>query len=235
MKVDAIVVSAGKGRRMGGKQPKQYMDLCGKPVLYYSLKAFEDSFVDHVILVCGEGEEDYCRKEIVVKYGLHKVTKIVTGGQERYDSVYNGLISSDGCDYVHIHDGVRPLVGQYIIERCQHYAEKYGAAVAAAPARDTVKMADGDGFIESSPDRSKLWLMQTPQTFSYPLILNAYNKLIEDKVRLKEAGVNVTDDTMVAQMFAAVNAKLVENPKPNLKITAPDDLKMAAFLMENRQ
>ncbi len=232
MKVNAIVLAGGRGKRMGSNIPKQYMELCGKPVLYYSLKAFEDSFIDDVIIVCGAGDEDYVRKEIVIKYGITKVTKIVAGGKERYHSVYNGLIASGGCDYVYIHDGARPLIDQYILERCQHYVEKFRAAVAAAKAKDTIKIENGDGFIKSTPDRSLVWLMQTPQVFEYRLVKDAYEKLIDQESRLLSAGVSITDDTMVVKMFEEIDARLVENPKSNLKITTPEDLEIAAFLME---
>ena len=191
MKVNAIVLAGGRGKRMGSSIPKQYMELCGKPVLYYSLKAFEDSFIDNVIIVCGAGDEDYVRKEIVIKYGITKVTKIVAGGKERYHSVYNGLIASGGCDYVYIHDGARPLIDQYILERCQHYVEKFRAAVAAAKAKDTIKIENGDGFIKSTPDRSLVWLMQTPQVFEYRLVKDAYEKLIDQESRLLSAGVSL--------------------------------------------
>ena len=232
MKVNAIVLAGGRGKRMGSNIPKQYMELCGKPVLYYSLKAFEDSFIDNVIIVCGAGDEDYVRKEIVIKYGITKVTKIVAGGKERYHSVYNGLIASGGCDYVYIHDGARPLIDQYILERCQHYVEKFRAAVAAAKAKDTIKIENGDGFIKSTPDRSLVWLMQTPQVFEYRLVKDAYEKLIDQESRLLSAGVSITDDTMVVKMFEEIDARLVENPKSNLKITTPEDLEIAAFLMD---
>ena len=235
MKTQAIVLAGGRGRRMGGSTPKQYLLLNDRPVLYYSLRAFEDSFIDEVILVCGEGEEDYCRKEIVLKYGFSKVVKIVPGGKERFDSVYNGLEASNGCDFVYIHDGARPLVSQYILERLQHYVEKYRAAVAGAKAKDTIKLEDGDGFIESSPDRNKVWLMQTPQVFEYGLIKSAYEKLIQDRDRLADAGVNVTDDTMVAKMYGDVDAKLVENKECNLKITTPEDMIIAEALMKARE
>lgn len=231
MKINAIVLAGGRGKRMGSSIPKQYMDLCGRPVLYYSLKAFEDSFIDDVIIVTGEGDEDYVRKEIVIKYGITKVTRIVAGGKERYHSVFNGLMASGGCDYVYIHDGARPLIDQYILERCQHYVEKYDAAVAACKAKDTIKIENGDGFIKSTPDRSLVWLMQTPQVFKYGLVKNAYEKLIDQEERLLSAGVSITDDTMVVKMFEETDAKLVENPKNNLKITTPEDLEIAAFLL----
>ncbi|MCR4891067.1 MAG: 2-C-methyl-D-erythritol 4-phosphate cytidylyltransferase [Lachnospiraceae bacterium] len=235
MKHVAVVVAAGKGIRMGSSRPKQYLELCGKPLLYYSLKVFEESFMDGVILVCGQGEEDFCRHEIVEKYSLSKVTRIVSGGKERFHSVYNGLMACGDCDYVYIHDGARPLLTQYILERCRHYVEKHGACVVASPASDTVKIEDGDGFIESTPDRSLVWLMQTPQVFQYQLIRHAYERLIQEQDRLKAAGVHVTDDTMVAKMYQNADAKLVENPDINLKVTTPTDLIIAEALMRQRE
>ncbi len=232
MKTDAIVLAGGKGKRMGSRIPKQYMELNGKPMLYYSLKAFEDSFADNVILVCNEGEEDYCRKEIVIKYGLNKVNRIVPGGRERFDSVYNGLMASDGCDYVYIHDGARPLISQYILDRCQHYVEKYRAAVAARPARDTVKIEDGNRFIDSTPDRNRVWLMETPQVFEYALARSAYEKLVSSRDRLKDAGVNITDDTMVIKMFENVDAYLVEDIYCNIKVTEPEDMIIAEAMLK---
>jgi len=233
MKTDAIVLAGGRGLRMGGSVPKQYMELCGKPMIYYSLKAFEESFIDNVILVCSEGDEDYCRKEIVIKYGLNKVNRIVAGGRERFDSVYNGLMASNGCDYVYIHDGARPLVSQYILDRCQHYVEKYRAVVAACPAKDTVKLEDGNRFIASTPDRDKVWLMETPQVFEYGLARSAYEKLYEGRERLRSAGVNITDDTMVIKMFEDVDAYLVEDIYCNIKITRPGDLVIAEAVLKN--
>ncbi len=234
MKTDAIVLAGGKGKRMGSRTPKQYMDLNGKPMLYYSLKAFEESFADNVILVCNEGEEDFCRKEIVIKYGLNKVNRIVAGGRERFDSVYNGLMASNGCDYIYIHDGARPLISQYILDRCQHYVEKYRAAVAARPARDTVKIEDGNRFIDSTPDRNRVWLMETPQVFEYGLARSAYEKLMSSRERLKDAGVNITDDTMVVKMFEDVDAYLVEDIYCNIKVTEPEDLIIAEAMIKKQ-
>ena len=113
----AVVLAAGSGKRMGTKVHKQYLLMGGKPVLYYSLRAFQDSKrIDEIILVCGAGEEDYCRQDIVEKYGISKARKIIPGGAERYDSVWNGLKETrEG--YVYIHDGARPFVEEEIIER----------------------------------------------------------------------------------------------------------------------
>lgn len=229
----AIVLAGGSGRRLGGKQPKQYMELCGKPLIYYCLKTFEESFIDEVVLVCREGDEEYCRKEIVDKFDLRKVTDIVPGGRERYDSVYNGLKACRDCKNVFIHDGARPFVTRYVLERCLHYVEKYSAAAAAVKAKDTIKLENGDGFIDQTPDRDLVWLIQTPQVFKFDMILKCYEKLKREEKRLAAANVSVTDDTMVAKMFADVDARLVESDYKNIKITTADDLIIAeAFLRE---
>ena len=230
----AVVLAGGRGKRMGADVAKQYMMLAGKPLIYYSLKTFDDSFMDAVVLVCGAGEEDFCRNEIVGKYGLKKVAAVVAGGTERYDSVYKGIMAAPECRHIFIHDGARPFVSEYVLERCLHYAEKYGAAVAAVRVKDTVKIEDGDGFISESPDRSLVWLMQTPQVFDYPMIKNAYAKLETDKDRLKEAGVSVTDDTMVAKKYPHIDKKIYESTYDNFKITTPEDLITAEEILKRR-
>ncbi len=227
MKNTAIVLAGGSGSRIGGKCPKQYMELCKKPLICHCLQTFENSFIDEIVLVCREGEQEFCRKEIVDKYGFKKVSQIVTGGRERYDSVYNGLKAAGECDYVFIHDGARPFVTEYVLERCLHYAKKYKAAAAAVRAKDTIKLEDGDGFISQSPDRELVWQIQTPQVFEYGMIMICYEKLKRDEKRLAEAGVRVTDDTMVAKMYSDVDAKLVESDYKNIKITTADDIIIA--------
>ena len=117
-KIAAVCLAAGRGKRMESKVQKQYLLLGNKPILYYSLAAFENSRVDSVILVVGTGEEEYCRKEIVEAYGFTKVKAVVPGGKERYHSVYQGLLAAGACDYVLIHDGARPFLNEEIIERC---------------------------------------------------------------------------------------------------------------------
>ena len=111
----AIVLAAGKGSRMQSAVPKQYLELCGKPVLYYSLAAFEESFIDEIILVAGKDDISYCKEQIVERYGFQKVTKIIVGGAERYLSVYQGLLAAEEADYIYIHDGARPFVDAAIL------------------------------------------------------------------------------------------------------------------------
>ncbi|MBQ8955757.1 MAG: 2-C-methyl-D-erythritol 4-phosphate cytidylyltransferase [Lachnospiraceae bacterium] len=232
MKCAVVILAGGSGKRMGTKIPKQYMDLCGKPVLYYSLKTFSDAdFIDEIVIVADSGHIDKVQKEIVDLYGFHKVSAIKEGGRERYHSVARGLEAlSRETDFVFIHDGARPFVTLYTIERCLHYTEKYRASVAAVKTKDTVKLADDDSMVQSTPDRAHVWQVQTPQTFDYLMIRDAYRKLLDDEERLRGAGITVTDDTMVAKMYAGVDARLVESTYENIKITTPEDIEYARLI-----
>ena len=236
-KYTAIVLSAGKGSRMKSEIPKQYMDLLGKPVIYYSLKAFEDSPIEDIVLVTGESDIEYCRNDIVEKYGLSKVRRIVAGGKERYDSVSKGLeaIAELGnCDYVMIHDGARPMLDKEMIERLMRAVEEKEACVPGMPVKDTIKIADDAGFAAKTPDRKKVWLIQTPQTFSYSLICQAYKKLYMD-MQAGKAVPPITDDAMVAEYAFDRNSYLVEGSYQNIKITTPEDLDVAALYLSHRQ
>ena len=137
-KYTAIILSAGTGSRMKSNMPKQYMELLGQPVIYYSIKAFEDSPVDEIVIVCSADYIEYFRHSIIEKYGFKKVKAIVQGGKERYNSVYEGLKAANGTDYVLIHDGARPLVDNEIIVRSMHTVEKEKACVAGMPVKDTI-------------------------------------------------------------------------------------------------
>ncbi len=175
----AIILSAGKGRRIGGDVPKQYIEAAGKPLLYYSVKAFEESNVTDIIIVAGEGDEDYVQKEIADKYGFTKVSKIVTGGSERYFSVLNGLRAIEpACDYVLIHDGARPFIKVDVINKIIDEVVQWDAVIAGMPVKDTIKISDGEGFVASTTNRRLTWQIQTPQAFRYDLIMDAYEKTI---------------------------------------------------------
>ena len=187
----AVVLAAGSGKRMGTAVHKQYLLIKGRPVIYYTLQAFEDSEVDEVILVTGADEVDYCRKEIVEAYRFKKVRDVVAGGKERYDSVYEGLKALSGCDYVLIHDGARPLISRTLINANINCVQETKACITAVPAKDTIKVADDNGYVADTPDRSRLWQIQTPQSFSYALVLEAYRK------REEAMDDTLTDDAMV--------------------------------------
>lgn len=224
----AIVLAAGSGKRMGTKVHKQYLLMGGKPVLYYSLRAFEDSKrIDEIILVCGAGEEDYCRKEIVKKYDISKVRKIIPGGAERYDSVWNGLKETKE-GYVYIHDGARPFVDEEIIERAYECVSEHHACVAGMPSKDTVKIADSCNIVTATPDRSSVWIVQTPQVFDTELIRKAYALLME------KDEINVTDDAMAAEQMLGASVHLFYGSYENIKITTPEDLEIAEVFLKRK-
>ena len=226
-KYAAIVLAAGSGKRMNSQVHKQYLIIQDRPVLYYSLKAFEDSAVDEIVLVVGKGEEEFCRKEIVDKYGISKVKAIVEGGKERYHSVFEGLKQTSDADYVLIHDGARPFVNQDIIRRCMQEVQKYQACVVGMPVKDTIKIADEEGYAKQTPDRKNVWMIQTPQTFSYALIYEAYEEM------LKTEDTAITDDAMVLERIKGKKSKLIEGSYRNIKITTPEDPLIANVYLQH--
>lgn len=234
MKSAAIILAAGQGKRMQTDVSKQYLLLKDRPVLYYTLEAFEKSCVDEVILVTGANETEYCRQEIVEQYGFQKVSRIVAGGRERYHSVARGMetIGTD-CEYVLIHDGARPFVTPEIITQALEGAKKYEACVVAVPAKDTVRIADAQGFSAETPARASVWLMQTPQAFSFPVARESYRRLIEDEEKLKVQGVQITDDVMAVEFFTGKKAKFIMGTYSNIKITTPEDFLFAELLAEH--
>ena len=225
----AIVLAAGQGKRMGTKTQKQYLNLCGYPVLWHCLHTFEESVViDDMILVTGEDQIDYCRTEFVEKYGFRKICKIVAGGAERYHSVLNGLraMEKNACEdgYVFIHDGARPFVDEPMLERVYADVCKYEACVVGMPVKDTIKIADTDGFIKETPKRSLVWQIQTPQVFSASLICYAY----EDR------GIQITDDAMVVEEICGRKVRLTEGSYENMKLTTPEDLEIAETFLRRK-
>lgn len=223
----AIVLAAGQGKRMKSNVRKQYLLIKEKPVLYYTLRVFEGSpLISEIILVTGEGEIEYCRRQIVEKYGFQKVHKIIAGGKERYHSVYKGIQAISEADYVFIHDGARPFVDEEILERVCAAVKEYEACVVGMPVKDTIKIVDEGCFAIRTPDRRKVWQIQTPQAFEYHLIKNAYEKLMEEEPE------GVTDDAMVVETMTEHKVKLVEGSYRNLKITTPEDLDIAELFCD---
>ena len=229
-KFAAIVLSAGVGSRMKSDIPKQYMDLAGKPVIYYSLKAFEDAGFSSIVLVCGKDDVEYCQEEIIKKHDLTKVTAVVPGGKERYHSVYEGLKAIDDAEYVFIHDGARPMINQDIINRLKEAVIKEEAAVAGMPVKDTIKIVDEESYVTDTPERQYVWQVQTPQCFSYSIIYEAYRSVIQDE----EEGWSIpkiTDDAMVLEYATDHEVKMVEADYRNIKITTPEDLLIAEVFL----
>lgn len=220
--VGVIVVAAGKGLRMGGQVPKQHLPLAGKPVLARTLEAFEHMEQVHsVVLVVGPGDEARC-SGYIARYGLYKVHAVVTGGVERQASVYQGLLALDPeVEWVLVHDGVRPFVTPEETAECLAAARKHGAAVVAVPVKDTVKIVEPDGKIASTPDRSTVWAIQTPQAFRVRDLAAAH------ELAMRESFTG-TDDAMLVERTGQP-VYVVRGGYHNLKITTPEDLEWAEY------
>ncbi len=225
----AIVLAAGQGKRMHSKVQKQFLEIQGYPVLYYSLRCFQESpLIQDIILVTGEESISYCKEEIVQKYGFTKVSAVIPGGKERYDSVYAGLCECRDCEYVLIHDGARPFVTEEILKRGLQKVKETGACVIGMPSKDTVKLSDEEGYVKETPNRKCVWTIQTPQIFSYSLIREAH-----DSIRQKDMS-KITDDAMVVEQEMQIPVKLFEGSYCNIKITTPEDLETAKGFIEHQ-
>lgn len=224
-RVVAIILAAGKGSRMKADIPKQYLMLCGKPVLYYSIRAFENANVDHIIVVTGASEEETCRN-LLAQYKMKKQVTIITGGKERYDSVYEGLKASSNADYVLIHDGARPLVTTEQIDRLIEEVKKEHGAILAVPLKDTMKRANQDMVVEQTLQRDGLYIVQTPQGFPYQILMDAYYDFHQDTEENQRL---ITDDAMIVENYTEEHVWLVEGSYHNIKITTPEDLTMAEY------
>ncbi len=229
-KITAIVLAAGSGSRMKSKTKKQFMEIKGKPVIWYSLFEFEKSRVDEIILVTGKEDIDYCKKEIVEKYNLKKIKNVVAGGSERYESVYNGLKEVTG-NIVLIHDGARPLINNEIIERSIEGTIKSDACVVGVPVKDTIKRANKEGYIIDTPNRSELWITQTAQSFKTDLVKMAYKKMKEE-LEKGNTTLNITDDAMVVEEFTTNQVRFVQGDYKNIKVTTPEDIDIAELFIE---
>lgn len=223
MKTVAVVLAAGKGSRMNTAVKKQYMEIKGKPVICHSIAAFEQAGIDEIVLVTGKDDIEWCQREIVQANHFERVTKIVAGGKERYDSVYAALQVISDADYILIHDGARPCVSTEVIWRTIEAAKETGASVAAVPVKDTIKVVNAEGIAVDTPDRSTLWSVQTPQTFAADVIHQAYEKMYREKPEY----LKITDDAMVVEYFSTRKVKIVMGDYCNIKITTMDDIPSA--------
>ena len=224
--VSAIIVAAGLSRRMGFD--KIFAPLAGKPVLFYSLRAFSDCpEIDEILVVTHEDRVDDV-EALVERENLTKVTKVITGGEERHLSVWNGLqaIESKGSEFVAIHDGARALTTPEVIRACLKMARESGAACCASQIPDTVKRASPEHMVTESVERTGLWAMQTPQIFASSLILQAYASVIAKKEM-------VTDEVSAVQKLGTRIA-LLKNDDWNFKITFPHDLELAEHVLALR-
>ena len=227
MHVTAIVPAAGEGSRFGGAVRKQFIALNGLPILSHTLRALAASrALAAMIVVVPPGEESRGRDAL----SLARVdieTEVISGGQERQDSVYKGLQrAKPDTDMVLIHDGVRPFVSREVVLATIEGAEEWGAAVAAVPVTDTIKRVDAGGLVVDTPAREQLWAVQTPQVFRYALLMRAHQSV-------REHGIVVTDDAALVERIG-VKVKVVRGSYENIKITSEDDLPLADLILRRR-
>lgn len=220
----AVIVAGGQGTRMGTAMPKQFLELEGKPVLQHTLQAFIDALPGvHLVLVLPPHQISYAQM-ILQAFPERIDLTIVAGGATRFHSVQNGLkgIPEDGI--ILVHDGVRPLASTALIQRCYHQATEKGSAIPAIPVADSMRLADEDG--SSSPvDRSRLRIIQTPQTFKASVLLPAFEQPYQD---------GFTDEATVVEAYGD-EIFLTEGERSNIKITTPEDLVIAAALLQARR
>ncbi len=225
--ISAIVLAGGKGTRMGGDTKKQYMNVYGKPVIAWSLEAFQNSIVEEIILVCSSEDMDYCRREIIDKYGISKCTKLAEGGSERYLSVNHGLAKCSG-DYVMIHDGARLCVSTETINCAAKMLLEKGACCVGTKATDTMDILNEDGSVAGQPERRLMWVAQTPQCFKTQDIKEGYEKA------LKAGEIKITDDVYVAMKYANVKVFTLDDGADNIKLTTWKDLILAESILERK-
>ncbi len=226
-KFTAIVLAAGSGKRMGQEVPKQYMNLGGVPLMVHCLKTFQESKVTQIVLVVAPGDVEKCRRDIIEKYHIDKCIDIVEGGDERYDSVYAGLQAvEDG--YVLIHDCARAFVTVDIIHRCMSAVALYESCVVGMPSKDTIKITDMHRKVLDTPERSNVWIVQTPQCFEYNLIRSAYDEIIP------KADKTITDDAMIVELATDHDVHMIEGSYLNIKITTPEDVAFGEAILKNR-
>ena len=225
----AVIVAGGKGKRMNLDINKQFIYINNHPLLYHTIKSFDESKeIQGIIVVISKDDKEYFYENIYNHYNFNKTISIVDGGKERQDSVYNGLKfikdKFSDCDIVLIHDGARPFISEKIIEDGIAYAKQYGASAPGVTPKDTIKVIDEFGFSKETPDRNKLVCIQTPQCFKYDLILKCHENIKHDHL-------SVTDDTMAVERYGN-RVFIYEGSYHNIKITTPEDLDFAEKLIK---
>lgn len=229
MKTVAIIPAGGSGKRMQGRLSKQYLSVGGKPILVHTLSVFQRSpDIDEIVLVVLEEDIQRVRQMIVKPRGISKVRHVLAGGEQRQDSVRNGLAAiGDDAEIVLIHDAVRPFVSEDLIHQAVREAEKHGAVTVGMPVKDTIKRVDQNGGVLETLDRQVLWMTQTPQAFKRSIIQEAYRKADEDQFY-------GTDDASLVERMG-FRVKMIAASYENIKITTPEDLLMAEFLIKKHK
>jgi len=226
-KVTAVITAAGKGTRMKSDINKQYIEIAGIPVLARTISVFQQcDDIDDIVLVVNEQDIDFCRNKIVEQYNFSKVSSLVGGGAERQNSVYRGLCAvGNDSGIVLIHDGARPFVSSKNIVDCISAAKIYHACGIGVRLKDTVKICDDKDFVASTPERSSLWSIQTPQGFVFNTIMDAHEKAIRDNY-------TGTDDMVLAERLG-IPVKIIEGNYQNIKITTAEDLVVGESIAAN--
>ena len=220
-----IIVAAGSGSRMNMGINKQFIKLKDKEIIVYTLEKFyKHKNIDEIVVVVKEEEAEFFTKEIIDKYNFENI-KIAYGGKERQNSVYNGLKMLDKkCDIVLVHDGARPFISESLIDNCIEEAKNHNAVVVGVPVKDTIKVINEDNDIVETPERSKLWAVQTPQTFNYDILVKSY----EDAFKNEFYG---TDDAMLVERIG-YKVKMIEGSYNNIKITTQEDLNIGKQILQ---
>lgn len=228
-RIVAVVPAGGTGKRMGAGTPKQFLMLDGVPMMLHSLRVFERvPGVTEVVLVVPKEERARALAEVVERYGLKKVLKVVPGGATRQESVHHGLNEVDeDVEIVVVHDAVRPFITEDLVERSIEAARQHGGAIVAVPMKDTPKQAGPDGLIQKTLDRAGLWLAQTPQTFRRALVVAAYRKAALEHI-------HATDDAALVERLGHTVA-IVQGSWDNMKITTPEDMVIAEAILAARK
>ncbi|HJP18902.1 MAG TPA: 2-C-methyl-D-erythritol 4-phosphate cytidylyltransferase [Nitrospinota bacterium] len=224
-KTSAIITAAGHGRRMGKGRKKQFLMLGENPVIVYTLQTFEKSdSINEIILVVPDDGIDYCKQEIVNSYKFTKVKKIVTGGEKRQESVFNGLKSvSREMDLVAVHDGVRPFLSKSILENSIKKAKEKGSVVVAIPVKDTLMKISDQGMVVGGQNRDSIWRIQTPQIFKKEILISAFEKALKDNF------CGTDESTLVARL--GIPVYVVNGSELNIKITTPEDIDLGESIM----
>ncbi|HOV89978.1 MAG TPA: 2-C-methyl-D-erythritol 4-phosphate cytidylyltransferase [Syntrophorhabdaceae bacterium] len=225
MRILAIVLAGGAGKRMGAPTNKQFLLLDNKPIIVHTLQVFEECKpVDGVYLVVNQKDLPIIQEEILEQYRFNKIVKLVIGGRLRQDSVKNGLDAIENpCDIIIIHDGARPFISPSFIEKSIYLMEMFDAIIPALPVKDTIKVISKEGFVVKTLERDSLWQVQTPQTFKYDLITKAYREGMAKKLY------GYDDATFLESIGKKV--KVIEGSPYNIKITTPEDLIMARGIL----
>ena len=227
-RVAAIIPAAGEGRRMGGTVPKQFLQIGGREILARTLEVFETCVaIDDVWVVVADEQCTSCQSTIVERYGFRKIRGVIAGGTTRQESVWRGLQQvTDAVTLVVVHDGVRPLVTELLLQQTLEHASRYGAAIAAVPLKDTLKRVSAAGTVEATVARERLWRVQTPQAFRHVLLHRAFQHAWRQ-------GLQATDEAGLIEALG-YPVQIVPSYEHNIKITTPDDLIFCEMFLRER-